>query len=837
MPEQTRAFTYELVRAERRSRFNPLRELTAEKLAAYLDEFRAGHLGNMARVMEAIEERDDTLACVVPKTKAAVARHGFEVLTVGTESDEQAALARRQKQVLEAFYNNLRATDALDQDEIGGFSLLVRQMMDAKGKRYSVHNIVWEPQPGGRYTATFHHVPLWFFENTEGRLRFIDTPYGYYGREMEPGAWLVTKGDGLLIPCCVAWMFKHLPLRDWLIYCSRHGMPGIEGITDAAEGSDEWNNLLDAVAAAASEFAWVRNRSSEIRTVDFSAQGQLPYPALIERMDRAMIAIWRGGDLGTMSKDGQAVGSNPQESETSLIEEDDAAWITETLNFKVDRLVLDYTFGPGTPALAYVKLLTAQKQNIDLDLRIDEFALRNGHPISREQFAERYNRPIPERRARLLGPPIRPPQLDEDPVLARQKAFLQFKREFEAAQAAQADQAAQAASATNDAGDRLALAQSVAEDLRPIRERLAAILNIEDAAIQRQRLKAFLDELPALVRDIVKDPATARIIENNIHNNIIAGINASDEGGVWRTINGVPVFIKDGQSVGDAIAEKFGGDKGAKSQKKNSTSEGESNTIKADDEKNSGPRIQGGKRDRLVESALRDVGGGGERVSSFNESDAERDARAKREKSALYDWADANGKRLSADKLLKTDKGGGEHKIVLMPEKGYVIKETRADIGYGSGLAANNRQAATAAEYLDRIQMANEEFGCGIKLTGVISTVRGPVIQTRMPYVSGDDATPAQIEAAMTKIGYRRIGDGAYYNDKKGILSYDLKPQNVRTRDGKIFVLDPIMQRATPRDAAELEKFWFKLADGGQVNLRAENSIWRRIRTTLFPTP
>lgn len=40
--------------------------------------------------------------------------------------------------------------------------------------------------------------------------------------------------------------------------------------------------------------------------------------------------------------------------------------------------------------------------------------------------------------------------------------------------------------------------------------------------------------------------------------NVVEKILAEDEGGVWRTINGSPVFIKDGQSVDDALAERFG---------------------------------------------------------------------------------------------------------------------------------------------------------------------------------------------------------------------------------------------------------------------------------------
>jgi len=399
----TQKISFEKIQAEKRSCFDPLRELTPERLVQYLDEFRAGHLQNLARVMEAVEERDDVLAAVVPKAKAGVARHGWEVLTVDTADAAAAALAQRQQAALQYFYNQLRATSALDQDEAGGMALLLRQMMDAKGKRYAVHNLVWSPRPDGNYTATCHFTPLWFFENTTGRMRFISQPFGVYGEDLAPGAWLVTKGQGLMLAGVIAYMYKRLPLRDWLIYCGRHGMPGIEGVTDAPEGSEEWHKLVAAVAAAAKEFAWVRSRSSEIKTIDFSATGELPYPALVERMSRALATIWRGGDLSTMSQTGAAVGANSQSTETTLMEEDDAAWLSETLQLKIDRLVLDYVFGPDTPALAYVKVLTAQKQNTELDLKVDAAAVQLGHPVSRQQFAERYHRPLPDPGEPLLG--------------------------------------------------------------------------------------------------------------------------------------------------------------------------------------------------------------------------------------------------------------------------------------------------------------------------------------------------------------------------------------------------------------------------------------------------
>lgn len=39
-------------------------------------------------------------------------------------------------------------------------------------------------------------------------------------------------------------------------------------------------------------------------------------------------------------------------------------------------------------------MLTAHRQDVDVDLKIDTFAMANGHPISRERSTERYSRPL-----------------------------------------------------------------------------------------------------------------------------------------------------------------------------------------------------------------------------------------------------------------------------------------------------------------------------------------------------------------------------------------------------------------------------------------------------------
>ena len=503
-----------IVEAYRRSAFNPVANLTPEKLANQLTSFKAGDLRELALTMDAIEERDDTLAGVVPKAKSAVARHGFEIVVNEHIPAGMEQLAEQQREALQYFYDHVRAENALEGDEVGEFSLLVRQMMDAKGKRYAAHHIVWQSDGPGRYSARLIHVPLWFFEARTGKLRYIAQPFGYDGVPLEAGAWMVSVGQGLMRACAVAWMFKRMSLNDWVSYCDKFGFPGIHGKTDSAKGSPEWNDFVDAIAAFANDWSAVTNRAADINLIEAKGQGVLPFPPLVERMDRALATLWRGGDLSTMSKDGAAVGSNSQSGESDIIEQDDAQWVGEQLRLKLDRLVIDYTFGEGTPALAYVKVLTAAKDNIDLDLKIDAFAVQNGHPISKKQFAERYSRPLPDAADELLKAPV---------ALPVQGAGNPFAPRLPGA----SNERLRGALNTQDAAFRLAALEKVgkaqAEHLAPVRKRLEQILAIENPAEQTAALERLRAGLPEYIRSLKPDSALVKTFETIFGSALVSG--------------------------------------------------------------------------------------------------------------------------------------------------------------------------------------------------------------------------------------------------------------------------------------------------------------------------
>ena len=387
------------VQMARLTAFDPLSGLKPELLSQYHEQFRRGWLRNAVLLWDRIEETDDKVKTVVPKRRKGVARHGYEfVFDHGMEDDPRA---QQHQKTLQYFYDHLSVSSAMDLNERGGFPMLCRHMMDAVGKRYAVHEILWDATGDG-LTAELRFVPLQFFENTTGRLRYLPSDAALYGTDLDEGGWMVTVGEGLMPATAVCYMYKRLPLRDWLVYCYKRGGTGIDAETSAVKGSTDWNDVEDAVKNFGLDLALVHGPGTKISPIDVSAQGELPYPALVDLMNRAIVTLWRGGDLSTMSAGGDSVGASVQGNETDLLEEDDAGLLTETLNEQLDRWVIRYAF--GEEPLCWVKVKTGQRQDVKQDLEIDRGLSDLGFQHTAETLAQRYNRTLPEGDETVIEP-------------------------------------------------------------------------------------------------------------------------------------------------------------------------------------------------------------------------------------------------------------------------------------------------------------------------------------------------------------------------------------------------------------------------------------------------
>ena len=366
-----KATTPTLTSRTARTRFNPIRNLRPDTLARALESFEAGRLGGAVRIFEAILNRDDILCGLNLKRKKSISRLESEIVLL-----ENSPRAVKHKKALADFYASLDACSFTDRNECGGLRMLISQMMDAVAMKYSVHKISFT-EKNGKVSGKFEQYPLWLFENTSGKLRMLDHEGQLTdGRALNKNEWMVTCSDGLMMASSIAYMFKQLPLKDWLIYCERNGMPGIKAKTDAFPGTEQWQAACDAVADFGAEFHAVLSQGTDIDAIDISTKGELPYPALIERIDRM---LWY---------------------ESTLIEEEDAANISETFNRQIDSKVISLMFGDETP-LAKFRLrlpdyeahryeLEIIERLVKLGLEPDALALakRFAFPLNREEASD-----------------------------------------------------------------------------------------------------------------------------------------------------------------------------------------------------------------------------------------------------------------------------------------------------------------------------------------------------------------------------------------------------------------------------------------------------------------
>lgn len=488
----------ERVKLHLQGRFNPIRGLTPETLSSYLDAFDIGYLSRAALLWQKIRDRDDTVKAVVEKRELSVSLLNWEILA---EDDSPEAL--QHKEALEDFYNGLTATHALDRNTRGGVSLLIRQMMHAQGHKWAVHEIVWQPA-APKFTAEFRFVPLQFFENRTGGLRFLPSDFALDGIELEETGWMVTAGAGLMEATSIAYLFKQLPLKDWLIFCEKAGIPALHGKTDAQKGSPEWESFRDALANFGVDWALVTSLQAQVTPVDLKTSGQLPQPLLVDRMDRAIARLWRGADLGTMSQAGDATGSNPQGSETDILEAADAMLVSETLQHYVDRAVIRYRF--GVEPLAYFQLQPKVKVDRDVELRIDEALVRWGAPRAKRELLARYGRPEPEAGDELASAPVAPAM----PVPFGNEAGV----------------AGRAALFSTNTARRLAATRRA--EAVPVMHRIDAIAALADPEARHAAAEKLLAELPTLHRELAaRAPEAATVIEEALGTAVLDGIAAA----------------------------------------------------------------------------------------------------------------------------------------------------------------------------------------------------------------------------------------------------------------------------------------------------------------------
>jgi hypothetical protein len=228
--------------------------------------------------------------------------------------------------------------------------------------------------------------------------------------------------------------------------------------------------------------------------------------------------------------------------------------------------------------------------------------------------------------------------------------------------------------------------------------------------------------------------------------------------------------------------------------------------MKGKDEHSDVSKISVANTEGSLESAARFTRGSTPAAPDHDAAERQRAARVQEEQCRLVQWAKANGKL--GRRIPREDSRGGEHRVFYSEKTGRYIKSTIPERHKGYGIALGSyTHGATPSEYLDRLSLQNRIFNDDIRLESVTVKNGKPVIITSQPFISGQYPSQEEIDKMMIEHGFEMLTAGAYYDNKEGLLIFDLFPKNAKTNSaGVICPFDPVIQRITSEFADFLRK-------------------------------
>ena len=510
------ALNRQTVAMEQLMKGNALWGANPDTLVTAVTAYHSGNIAQLAKIVDAYERQDDVAATGRMKRDASVARCEHTVLIEeGHEDDPRAQLHR---ETLQRFWATIRCTSAFNRAERGGIRLLKKQMMSARTHGWSAHNILWHTD-GGTLRAEFVQIPMWHFENLTGELRFREHVTDWYGVPLWDGGWLVNSatpiGPAVALACCA----KRMSLQDWMLFCERAATPGILGKTSAAIGTPAWNNLCEMLRRWGRAWVGAVDKDTDVTTVNLNT-GTPPMPQLVERMDRAIAALYRGADLSTISK-GEGLGASLQGEESDMLEADQCAEISEALHEQVDRLVIRYECGDDEP-LAYIWIEPVSKPDVESNTKIDDHLAKFGIRLSKRDMLQRYGRAEAADEADALEPPAQGGEYGglgggfapQTPPRGLPNAQPSCKVRLTPLQNSRRDSGGQGDDFGADAPEAVfrAFAEAVSNDAKPLAEQVKKLLDLIDAGKEAEAA-SFAATLSAnLASYLPEDPESATVL-------------------------------------------------------------------------------------------------------------------------------------------------------------------------------------------------------------------------------------------------------------------------------------------------------------------------------------
>lgn len=489
--------TAELVRQSNawRDGYNPLRGLVISRIVTLLEAYDRGEMAEVQWLFQKMERRYPVLKGCVKRARAAVSRRKWDYKIQAEPPKGLEKLAKEQQAALREAYEG-----------VDNMREAIRRLAHAQYRGFAILNKHRRPDGSVR---EFHWLPEWnwvrdgmfgdWYYNQDARA----TSAVAFQDDVRIGAGL-PREDFLIMECespinevaLVAYGNALMGVKDWAGFVEIFGLPGAvvtmppNDVTDEnqADYESSANSVAEGGTGTIPYGATVTFPSSQVR-------GLAPFKEFLSWHEKDVVIAATGGKLTMLTESGSGTLAGGAHQDTwDEIVEGDCQDISEVFQQNFDREILDAEF-PGRPHLAYFEIEAISNEDSQSITKVVTQLASSGYRVKRDVVEEELGMELEEPGEEGMGVggqvsgPESQPNGDDDAALQNR---------------------ASAGSLPDNA--RAAFLAAVAADLAPLRDRLQAILAIQDPAIQRQKLAALRDEMEQLKADIAADPEAAKAL-------------------------------------------------------------------------------------------------------------------------------------------------------------------------------------------------------------------------------------------------------------------------------------------------------------------------------------
>lgn len=381
--------------------------LTPHRLASMLQGAASGDMYDYLTLAEEMEERDLHYRCEIGKRKLAVSS-----LPISVEAYSDSA------------HDVKLADDVRALVKRAGFRGLLKDLLDAIGKGYSVAEIIW--QRGATWWPERYEWrdPRFFTFDRESRrqIRLLDEEDMINGIPLAPYKFIVhlphlktgipIRG-GLARVAAWSYLCKNYDVKDWLAFVEVFGMPLRVGKYGAGADGKDIDVLKMAVANLGSDAAAVIPESMKIEFIESGKKGggESIFQALADWLDAQVSKGILGQTASSSGTPGRLGDDKLQAEVRDDIRNDDGQQLAETLNRYLIKPFIDLNHGPqeNYPELT---LQALEQEDITTLVLALEKLVPLGLEVEQSVVRDKIGLPDPAKGAVLLRAQSQPPPVE-----------------------------------------------------------------------------------------------------------------------------------------------------------------------------------------------------------------------------------------------------------------------------------------------------------------------------------------------------------------------------------------------------------------------------------------